>query len=146
MKKPDWLDHVNTYNLKLKLAFAFISISGVHALKTYLSGDLRVESIQIVTMVDVAHFTFAIRPTRQAFPRQRSPCRDRVELSRSFENRAIRLTPPAESARRLDRMRIVVTQDAGAVLVVQGQALPDAIRRNRGRRNLSHLGLDPSRP
>ncbi len=40
MKKPDWLDHVNTYNLKLKLAFAIISISGVHALKTYLSGDL----------------------------------------------------------------------------------------------------------
>jgi len=35
-KKPDWLDHVNTYNLKLKLAFAIISISGVHALKTYL--------------------------------------------------------------------------------------------------------------
>ena len=33
MKKPDWLDHVNTYNLKLKLAFAIISISGVHALK-----------------------------------------------------------------------------------------------------------------
>ena len=24
MKKPDWLDHVNTYNLKLKLAFAII--------------------------------------------------------------------------------------------------------------------------
>ena len=40
MKKPDWLDHVNTSNLKLKLAFAIISISGVHALKTYLSGDL----------------------------------------------------------------------------------------------------------
>ena len=42
MKKPDWLDHVNTYNLKLKLqlAFAIISISGVHALKTYLSSDL----------------------------------------------------------------------------------------------------------
>ena len=34
MKKPDWLDHVNTYNLKLKLAFAIISISGVHALKS----------------------------------------------------------------------------------------------------------------
>ena len=32
IKKPDWLDHVNTYNLKLKLAFAIISISGVHAL------------------------------------------------------------------------------------------------------------------
>jgi uncharacterized protein (TIGR00645 family) len=45
MKKPDWLDHVNTYNLKLKLAFAIISISGVHALKTYLSGELTLENI-----------------------------------------------------------------------------------------------------
>jgi uncharacterized protein (TIGR00645 family) len=60
MKKPDWLDHVNTYNLKLKLAFAIISISGVHALKTYLSGDLSLESIQIVTMVAVIHFTFVL--------------------------------------------------------------------------------------
>ena len=58
--KPDWLDHVNTYNLKLKLAFAIISISGVHALKTYLSGDLNLESIQIVTMVAVIHFTFVL--------------------------------------------------------------------------------------
>ncbi len=58
MKKPDWLDHVNTYNLKLKLAFAIISISRVHALKTYLSGELSLENIQIVTMVAVIHFTF----------------------------------------------------------------------------------------
>jgi uncharacterized protein (TIGR00645 family) len=60
MKKPDWLDHVNTYNLKLKLAFAIISISGVHALKTYLSGDLSLESIQVVTMVAIIHFTFVL--------------------------------------------------------------------------------------
>ncbi len=60
LKKPDWLDHVNTYNLKLKLAFAIISISGVHALKTYLSGDLSLESIQVVTMVAVIHFTFVL--------------------------------------------------------------------------------------
>ena len=60
MKKPDWLDHVNTYNLKLKLAFAIISISGVHALKTYLSGDLNLENIQIVVMVAVIHFTFVL--------------------------------------------------------------------------------------
>lgn len=58
--KPDWLDHVNTYNLKLKLAFAIISISGVHALKTYLSGDLNLESIQIITLVAVIHFTFVL--------------------------------------------------------------------------------------
>ncbi len=60
MKKPDWLDHVNTYNLKLKLAFAIISISGVHALKIYLSSDLSLDSIQIVTMVAVIHFTFVL--------------------------------------------------------------------------------------
>ena len=60
MKKPDWLDHVNTYNLKLKLAFAIISISGVHALKTYLSGELSLENIQIVAMVAVIHFTFVL--------------------------------------------------------------------------------------
>jgi uncharacterized protein (TIGR00645 family) len=60
MKKPDWLDHVNTYNLKLKLAFAIISISGVHALKTYLSGDLTLDNIQIVVMVAVIHFTFVL--------------------------------------------------------------------------------------
>lgn len=60
MKKPDWLDHVNTYNLKLKLAFAIISISGVHALKTYLSAPPNMESIYIVTLVAVIHFTFVL--------------------------------------------------------------------------------------
>lgn len=60
MKKPDWLDHVNTYNLKLKLAFAIISISGVHALKTYLSSSLTMESIQIVTLIAVIHFLFVL--------------------------------------------------------------------------------------
>ena len=60
IKKPDWLDHVNTYNLKLKLAFAIISISGVHALKTYLSGDLTLDSVYVVTMIAVIHFTFVL--------------------------------------------------------------------------------------
>lgn len=60
MKKPDWLDHVNTYNLKLKLAFAIISISGVHALKTYLSGSLNLENMKMVTLVAVIHFTFVL--------------------------------------------------------------------------------------
>ncbi|MGI9219012.1 MAG: YqhA family protein [Hydrogenophaga sp.] len=60
MKKPDWLDHVNTYNLKLKLAFAIISISGVHALKTYLSGSLTLESVQMVTYIAIIHFTFVL--------------------------------------------------------------------------------------
>lgn len=60
IKKPDWLDHVNTYNLKLKLAFAIISISGVHALKTYLSGSLNLDNMKMVTLVAVIHFTFVL--------------------------------------------------------------------------------------
>jgi uncharacterized protein (TIGR00645 family) len=60
IRKPDWLDHVNTYNLKLKLAFAIISISGVHALKTYLGGDLSLENVQIVALIAVIHFTFVL--------------------------------------------------------------------------------------
>lgn len=58
--KPDWLDHVNTYNLKLKLAFAMISISGVHALKTYLSSELTLSSIQIVAYVAAIHGSFVL--------------------------------------------------------------------------------------
>jgi uncharacterized protein (TIGR00645 family) len=60
IRKPDWLDHVNTYNLKLKLAFAIISISGVHALKSYLGGDLSLENVQIVALIAVIHFTFVL--------------------------------------------------------------------------------------
>lgn len=60
IKKPDWLDHVNTYNLKLKLAFAIISISGVHALKIYLSGNLSFESVQTVAYIAAIHFTFVL--------------------------------------------------------------------------------------
>jgi len=56
IKKPDWLDHVNTYNLKLKLAFAIISISGVHALKNYLQGDTSIDIIIVATV----HFIFVI--------------------------------------------------------------------------------------
>lgn len=48
--KPDWLDHVNTYNLKLKLAFAIISISGVHALKTYLQGGASMDMMMIAAV------------------------------------------------------------------------------------------------
>ncbi len=54
--KPDWLDHVNTYNLKLKLAFAVISISGVHALKTYLQGGASMDMV----LVAAIHFLFVL--------------------------------------------------------------------------------------
>lgn len=57
IKKPDWLDHVNTYNLKLKLAFAMISISGVHALKTYLQGIAKMEDLIAIVII---HFFFVL--------------------------------------------------------------------------------------
>ncbi len=55
VEKPDWLDHVNTYNLKLKLAFAIISISGVHTLKTFLEGD---KSNEYMIVLAGVHLTF----------------------------------------------------------------------------------------
>lgn len=58
--KPDWLDHVNTYNLKLKLAFAIISISGVHALKTYLEGSLPASDIVMIVGIHVLFVIAAI--------------------------------------------------------------------------------------
>jgi uncharacterized protein (TIGR00645 family) len=63
IKKPDWLDHVNTYNLKLKLAFAVISISGVHALKTYLKGGASIDIIVVATV----HFIFVLSAVGIAF-------------------------------------------------------------------------------
>lgn len=60
ISKPDWLDHVNTYNLKLKLAFAIISISGVHALKTYLEGSLPTPEIAITVGIHVLFVLAAI--------------------------------------------------------------------------------------
>ena len=63
IKKPDWLDHVNTYNLKLKLAFAIISISGVHALKVYLQNDGDMESLFPIAVV---HLIFVISADRKS--------------------------------------------------------------------------------
>ncbi len=61
--KPDWLDHVDTYNLKLKLAFAIVSISGVHALKTYLQGATTLETLYSVLM----HLIFVVSLVGTAF-------------------------------------------------------------------------------
>jgi uncharacterized protein (TIGR00645 family) len=60
MAKPDWLSHVTTYNLKLKLAFAIISISGVHALKTYLEGQADYTTMLTTVFVHVAFVASAI--------------------------------------------------------------------------------------
>lgn len=59
-EKPDWLDHVNTYNLKLKLAFAVISISGVHSLKVFLSGNSTPEFVLVTAGVHLGFVASAI--------------------------------------------------------------------------------------
>lgn len=64
ISKPDWLDHVNTYNLKLKLAFAIISISGVHTLKTFLQG--KADSQEMLTLI-VGHLVFVLCAVGIAF-------------------------------------------------------------------------------
>jgi hypothetical protein len=53
--------------------------------------------------------------------------------------------PPGELEllRRLHRMCVVVAQDSGAVLVVQRQAVPDAVVSMRRRRDSPYLDLDP---
>lgn len=64
ISKPDWLDHVNTYNLKLKLAFAIISISGVHTLKTFLQG--KAEPKEMFTLI-IGHLVFVLCAVGIAF-------------------------------------------------------------------------------
>ena len=48
-----------------------------------------------------------------------------------------------ELSRRFHRMCVVITQDSGAVLVVQRQAVPDAVLSIHSRQNSPHLDLDP---
>jgi uncharacterized protein (TIGR00645 family) len=60
VKKPDWLDHVTTYSLKLKLAFAIISISGVHALKLYISGATPTNELFIIASIHAIFVASAI--------------------------------------------------------------------------------------
>jgi uncharacterized protein (TIGR00645 family) len=60
VNKPDWLSHVTTYNLKLKLAFAIISISGVHALKVYLDGKADYQTMLVTVAVHLVFVLSAI--------------------------------------------------------------------------------------
>jgi uncharacterized protein (TIGR00645 family) len=48
--QPEWLSHINAGVLKVKLAVALISISGIHLLRTFINADhveTRVATIQI---------------------------------------------------------------------------------------------------
>jgi len=58
--KPAWLKNINNYNIKLKLAFAMISVSGVYALKTYLQGELSQMEILITVMIHLLFVVSAI--------------------------------------------------------------------------------------
>ena len=53
------------------------------------------------------------------------------------------LTDKLELLRRLHRMCVVIAQDSGAVLVVQRQAVPDAVLSMLRRRDSPYLDLDP---
>jgi uncharacterized protein (TIGR00645 family) len=55
--KPDWLIAVDTYGLKLKLAFSIIAISGIHALRIYLENH---EMNQAVLYAVIVHFIFVL--------------------------------------------------------------------------------------
>jgi len=56
--QPEWLSHVNTSVLKVKLATAIISISSIHLLNTFINAD---HITQHVIMWQVAiHLTFLV--------------------------------------------------------------------------------------
>lgn len=58
--KPEWLAHVDTYSLKLKLAFSIISISGVHALKVYLENTAVTMDVIYAALVHLVFVLSAI--------------------------------------------------------------------------------------
>lgn len=58
--KPEWLAHVDTYSLKLKLAFSIISISGVHALRVYLENPTVTTEVMYAAIVHLVFVVSAI--------------------------------------------------------------------------------------
>ena len=58
--KPEWLAHVDTYSLKLKLAFSIISISGVYALRIYLENDTISKEVMYAALVHLVFVLSAI--------------------------------------------------------------------------------------
>lgn len=55
--KPEWLTAVDTYGLKLKLAFSIIAISGIHALRVYLENYEVTMNVMFAVLV---HFVFVL--------------------------------------------------------------------------------------
>ncbi|HET9843900.1 MAG TPA: TIGR00645 family protein [Gammaproteobacteria bacterium] len=55
---PEWLDHVNSGTLKIKLSTALIGISSIHLLKTFINAE-NIEP-QVMLWQVVIHLTFVI--------------------------------------------------------------------------------------
>ncbi|WP_245546643.1 TIGR00645 family protein [Leeia oryzae] len=58
---PEWLSHVNAGVLKVKLATALISISGIHLLKGFINADaIKVETLASQTAIHLVFLLTAI--------------------------------------------------------------------------------------
>jgi uncharacterized protein (TIGR00645 family) len=56
--KPDWLEKINAGSLKVKLAGALVSISGIHLLKTFI--NIENKQIELVKWQITIHIVFLL--------------------------------------------------------------------------------------
>lgn len=56
--QPEWLDHVNSGTLKIKLATALIGISSIHLLKTFINAANVTETVMLWQVI--IHMTFVV--------------------------------------------------------------------------------------
>jgi uncharacterized protein (TIGR00645 family) len=66
--QPEWLDHVNSGTLKIKLSTALIGISSIHLLKTFINSS-NVTSEMMMWQV-IIHLTFVVSALLLAFTDQ----------------------------------------------------------------------------
>jgi uncharacterized protein (TIGR00645 family) len=66
--KPDWLEKINAGSLKVKLAGALVSISGIHLLKTFI--NIENKQIELVKWQIVIHVVFLISTLSLAISEQ----------------------------------------------------------------------------
>ncbi len=63
--QPEWLDHLNAGNMKVKFSMSLIGISSIHLLRTFLEpGSL--SNIQIMWQV-IIHLTFVVSSILMAY-------------------------------------------------------------------------------
>lgn len=56
--QPEWLDHVNSGTLKIKLSTALIGISSIHLLKTFINAENM--SAEVMKWQVIIHMTFVV--------------------------------------------------------------------------------------